>query len=71
MLFRYNYMILVDVNEFFCWLFIIELLNLAYDIIVRDKFEDYWVFIIELERKVLLVEMEKGCVFAVERLRIL
>lgn len=71
MLFRYNYMILVDVNEFFCWLFIIELLNLAYDIIVRDKFEDYWVFIIELECKVLLVEMEKGRVFAVERLRIL
>lgn len=70
MLFRY-YMILVDVNEFFCWLFIIELLNLAYDIIVRDKFEDYWVFIIELECKVLLVEMEKGCVFVVERLRIL
>lgn len=71
MLFRYNYMILVNVNEFFCWLFIIELLNLAYNIIVRDKFEDYWVFIIELERKVLLVEMEKGRVFAVERLRIL
>lgn len=71
MLFRYNYMILVNVNDFFCWLFIIELLYLAYDIIVRDKFEDYWVFIIELERKVLLVEMEKGRVFAVERLRIL
>lgn len=71
MLFRYNYMILVNVNEFFCWLFIIELLYLVYDIIVRDKFEDYWVFIIELERKVLLVEMEKGRVFAVERLRIL
>lgn len=71
MLFRYNYMILVNVNEFFCWLFIIELLYLVYDIIVRDKFEDYWVFIIELECKVLLVEMEKGRVFAVERLRIL
>lgn len=71
MLFRYNYMILVNVNEFFCWLFIIELLNLAYNIIVRDKFEDYRVFIIELECKVLLVEMEKGRVFVVERLRIL
>lgn len=71
MLFRYNYMILVNVNEFFYWLFIIELLYLAYDIIVKDKFEDYWVFIIELECKVLLVEMEKGRVFAVERLRIL
>lgn len=71
MLFRYNYMILVNVNDFFCWLFIIELLYLVYDIIVRDKFEDYWVFIIELECKVLLVEMEKGRVFVVERLRIL
>lgn len=71
MSFRHNYMILANVNEFFCWLLITELLYLVYDITVRDKFEDYWVLTTELERKASLVEMEKGRVPAAERLRIL